>query len=117
MWRWRHTLVRAQFTARRNLGPLPATRGSELPLARHHVGPQRLELLRLEEIAPGRHLVLAARDRVDEALVLVGRKFPQVEGGTGILHSRAVAGRAVDRVQIGTGRDLLLREARGLLGR
>src|SRR5262245_18948848 len=80
-------------------------------LARHDVGPQGVELIGLEEIAPGRHLVLAASDRVDEALALVGREFAQVEGGAGIEHARAVAGRAVGGVELGTGLDSLLRKA------
>src|SRR5713226_188099 len=92
-------------------------RESLLPLPCRHIGPQRLELIRLEEIAPGRHLVLAARHRIDEALVLVKRKFAQVERGAGVLHARAVTGRAVYGVKLGAGGDLLLREAWFLLGR
>ena len=85
------------------------SRGSSL--SRHDIGPQGLELIRLEEIPPWWHLVLAARHRIDEALVLVERKFPQVECRVRILHARAVTRRAVDRVELRAGRDLVLREA------
>src|SRR6266849_4713673 len=85
------------------------------PLPRRHIGPQRFELIGLEEIAPRRHLVLAADDRAEEALALVVRKFPQVECAAGVLHARAVARRAVDCVNFSTGADLLLVEV--FLGR
>src|ERR1041385_5035385 len=79
-------------------------------LSRDDIGPQRLKLFRLEEIAPWRHLAFAARHRIDEAFALVGRKFPQVERRAGILHARAVTRRAVDRVEFGAGCDLVLGE-------
>src|SRR5215813_9531702 len=86
------------------------------PLSHCDIGPQRLKLFRLEEIAPWRHLALAARHRIDEALALVGRKFPQIECRPGILHARAVTRRAVDRVELRAGRDLVLGEALRLFG-
>src|SRR6266478_2442847 len=85
-------------------------------LSRHDIGPQRLELFGLEEVAPRRHLVLAARHRIDEAFTLVGRKFPQIECRTGLLHARAVTRRAVDGVELGTGPDLVLGEALRFFG-
>ena len=56
--------------ARDKSDPASATggRAASAPLARHHIGPQRFELLRFEEVAPRRHLVLAAGDRADEAI-------------------------------------------------
>src|SRR5215813_6911852 len=44
------------------------------------------------------------------------RKFPQIECRPGILHARAVTRRAVDRVELGAGRDLVLGEALRLFG-
>jgi hypothetical protein len=41
--------------------PCGALRVHSLGLARHHVGPKRLDLVGGEQIAPRRHLVLAAR--------------------------------------------------------
>src|SRR5258707_14244167 len=46
-----------------------ATEGSRL--ARHDIDPYGLELMRLEEIPPARHLIIAARHAMDEALALV----------------------------------------------
>src|SRR3979409_1953892 len=60
-------------SATRGLAPRPS------PLAGHHIGPQRLDLLGLEQVAPGRHLVLTARHRRHEALALVVRAFAQIE--------------------------------------
>src|SRR5262249_49223342 len=74
--------------------------GFKSSLSRRDIGPQRLKLFRFEEIAPWRHLALAARHRIDEAFALVGRKFPQIECRPGILHARAVTRRAVDRVKL-----------------
>src|SRR5262249_31988534 len=85
------------------------------PLSRDDIGPQRFKLFRLEEVAPWRHLVLAARHRIDEAFALVGRKFPQIECPAGILHARTVTRRAVDGVELRAGRDLVLGEALRLL--
>src|SRR5947209_1552959 len=76
---------------------------------RDHVGPEGFDVLRLEEPAPGRHLVLAARDRGDEALALAVRKLAQVERALRILHARAVARRAVALVDLGAAADLLRR--------
>src|SRR5712692_3106180 len=43
----------------------------------HHVSPQRIDVLGLEQVAPRRHAVLAFRHRIDEAAFLVGRKLTQ----------------------------------------
>src|SRR5947209_19857232 len=63
---------------------------SDFP-ARDHVGPQGLDLFRLQQAAPGRHLVFAARHRIDEALALAAREFPQVGGALRVEHARAMA--------------------------
>src|ERR1700757_4913075 len=85
-------------------------------LSRHDIGPQRLELFGLEEVAPRRHLVLAARHRIDEAFALVVREFPQIECRTGLLHARAMTRRGVDGVELGAGRDLVPEEALRFFG-
>src|SRR5262245_24302883 len=95
--------------------PLNSSRRGS-PTSRRDIGPQRLKLFRLEKIAPWRHLALAARHRIDEAFALVGRKFPQIECRPGIPHARAVTRRAVDRVKLRAGRDLVLGEALRLFG-
>src|SRR5215470_3532049 len=81
------------------------------PLSRRDIGPQRLKLVGLEEVTPWRHLVLAARHRIDEAFALVGRKLSQIECRPGILHARAVTRRAVDRVELRAHCDLIIWEA------
>src|SRR6516225_1799353 len=80
--------------ASRSMRPLYPLGRIKSPLSRRDVGPQRLKLVGLEEIAPWRHLALAARHRIDEAFALVGRKFPQIECRPGVLHARAVTRRA-----------------------
>src|SRR5262245_14762097 len=62
------------------------------------ISPQPRDLFRGEQITPRRHLVLAARDRGDEARPFVVGKFAQIEGAYRVLHARAVTGRAVARV-------------------
>src|SRR5262249_43977371 len=79
-------------------------------LAGHHISPQRLDIRGTEQVAPWRHLVLAARHRGNEALVLVGRKFAQIESTFGILHTAAVAPRAVARINRGARPDALRRK-------
>src|SRR5215472_12743643 len=64
------------------------------------IDPERLDFLGLEQPAPGRHLVLALRDRIDEALVLVVRKFAQVGRALRVHHARAVTRRAVALVDL-----------------
>src|SRR4051812_12131436 len=78
-----------------------------------HVRPQRLDLLGLEQVAPGRHLVLALGDRVEETRLVVARKGAQVEGALRLGHVRAVAGGAVLLEDLRAGLDALGRE--GLL--
>src|SRR5207247_3993771 len=80
-------------------------------LPRDHVSPQRLDLFRLQQVAPGRHLILAARHRIDEALALAAREFPQVGGALRVEHACAMAGRAVARIDFRAGLELLRREA------
>src|SRR5215203_7559622 len=101
--------------------PAKARRGSRhslgltSALSRDHVGPKRLKLLSLQEIAPRRHLVLAARHGADEALVLLMRKLAKIKRGLGILHARAMTWRAIARVDGGSELDLLRVKA-GVLG-
>src|SRR4051812_47390822 len=83
-------------------------------LGRDDVGPERVDVFRLQHAAPRRHLVLAAGDGIDEALALVVREFAQVEGALRVLHAGAVARRAVALVDGGAALDLLgLRRLRG----
>src|SRR5690242_181859 len=63
------------------------------------VSPERLDLVGLEHAAPRRHLVLAARHRGDEPVVLVVRELAQVKGALRVQHARAMARRAVARVE------------------
>ena len=64
-------------------------------LARQDIGPQGLHLVGFQRVAPGRHLVLAARHRIDEAIMLIAREFAQIERALRVLHARTVARRAV----------------------
>ena len=61
----------------------------------HHIGPQRFNIRRHQRSAPGRHIVLAVGDGVDEAVVLIVREGAQVERTDRVGHMRAVAGQAV----------------------
>src|SRR4051812_38289777 len=86
---FRRHRVRSQgaHTVRPNAGDGTTRLGSRHSLAlasalsRHHVGPKRLDFLSLQEIAPRRHLVLAARHGADEALVLLMRKLAKIKRG------------------------------------
>ncbi len=75
---------------------------SDFP-ARHHVSPQGFDFFGLEQVAPGRHLILAARHGIDEALALAAREFPQVGGALRVEHARSMAWRAVARVDFRPG--------------
>src|SRR5437867_8226710 len=72
--------------------PAPATsrpyRASDWSrlLAGHNVGPERIDFVGAEQPAQGRHGVLAPRQHVHEAGLLVLRKLPQVEGALRIGH-------------------------------
>src|SRR5918911_2430410 len=78
----------AHASASASLMAVDALRGDD-------IGPQRVEVFLLQKIAPGRHLVLAARHRSHEALALIVREFAQVEGALWIQHARAVARGAI----------------------
>src|SRR5215470_4973629 len=69
-------------------------------LAGDDVGPQRLDIARLQHLAPRRHVVLALGDGIGEARILLRWKRAQVEAAAGIVHVGAVAGDAVDRVDL-----------------
>src|SRR5882724_7964159 len=75
--------------------------------ARDHVRPQRVDLIGLEQLAPGRHGVLTLRHRGEEALALIAREFAQIGRALRIGHARAVAGGAVPRIRLGAALDLL----------
>src|SRR5262249_49740547 len=77
------------------------------------IGPQGLDLRRGDAAAPGGHEVLAVGDRGDEAIVLVARELPQIEGakiGVRVLHALAVAAGAIARKDRRAGGNLLGRE-------
>src|SRR6266567_6265346 len=74
---------------------------------RGHVGPQRFDFIRLEQVAPRRHGVLALRYRGDEALALVAREFAQIGRALRIGHARTVAVGTVSRIHFRTAFDLL----------
>src|ERR1700761_4133166 len=98
------------------VGPDDVRRGHSFLLADADIGPQRLDVLALEHVAPRRHLVLAVGHRTDEAVMLARRKFAQVERAFRILHPRPVTGRTVAGEDFGTGRDLLRWKALALGG-
>src|SRR5712691_1340342 len=87
-------------------------RASFLP--RYHIAPERLDLLGLQYVTPGRHLIFPAQHRGDEAFALVSREFTQVEGALRVQHAGAVARRAITRIDVSAGCELLRREALGL---
>src|SRR3954468_22600825 len=78
-------------------------------LGRDDVGPERVDVFRLQQAAPRGHLVLAPRDGSDETFALAVRKLAQVERALRVLHARAVARRAVALVDVGAAPDLLRR--------
>src|SRR5713226_8244977 len=75
--------------------------------ARGHVRPQGVDIIRLEQVAPRRHGVLALRYRGDEALALIAREFAQIGRALRIGHARTVAGGTVSRIHFRTAFDLL----------
>src|SRR2546427_5863728 len=77
---------------------------------RGHVRPQRFDFIRLEQVAPRRHGVLALRYRGEEALALISRELAQIGGAFGIGHARTMAWGTVSRVDFRTALDLLWRE-------
>src|SRR6266705_205422 len=81
-----------------------------VPAARGHVRPQSVDFIRLEQVAPRRHGVLALRYRGDEALALIAREFAQIGRALRIGHARTVAGGTVPRIHFRTAFDLLRRE-------
>ena len=50
-----------------------------LPFAGNDIGPQRLDVGWLKQIAPWRHVVFAVAHRIGEARILLGRKRAQIE--------------------------------------
>src|SRR5262245_11444837 len=51
-----------------------------LPIdGRANIGPDCFDLVRLQDAVPRRHVVLAADDRLDKAVVLIGTQAPQIE--------------------------------------
>src|SRR5260221_3964252 len=72
-----------------------------------HIRPQRVDLIRFEQLAPGRHGVLPLRYRGEEALALIAREFAQIGRALRIGNARAVAGSAVPCIRLGAALDLL----------
>src|SRR2546427_12930616 len=64
---------------------------------RGHIRPQSVDFIRLEQVAPRRHGVLALRYRGEEALALIARELAQIRGAFRIGHARTVARGAVPR--------------------
>src|SRR5215468_5527970 len=74
-------------------GRLECVRRTELPLrmaaetpalpltidGRADVGPDRFDLVRLQNAVPRWHVVLAADDRFDKAIVFIGTQTPEIE--------------------------------------
>src|SRR5882762_5630226 len=83
------------------------TRGRYSVTVGNDIGPERLDVLRFQDTAPGGHLVLAARDRADEALALIVRKLAQIKGALRIEHARAVTRRAIALIEGRTALDVL----------
>src|SRR5712664_742220 len=75
--------------------------------ARGHVRPQRLDFIRLEQVAPRRHGVLALRYRSEEPLALIARELAQIGGAFRIGHARTVARSTVPCIRLRAGLDLL----------
>src|SRR5438445_1952546 len=74
---------------------------------RGHIRPQSVDFIRLEQVAPRRHGVLALRYRGEEALALIARELAQIRGAFRIGHARTVARGAVPRIRFRTALDLL----------
>src|SRR5262249_20142746 len=89
--------------------PCRIARVSMLP--RDPIAPERLAFLGFQYVTPGRHLIFPAQHRGDEAFALVSREFTQVEGALRVQHAGAVAWRAMARIDISAGCQLLRREA------
>src|SRR5467141_1842971 len=86
----------------------PRTRRAfSVPASRGHVRPQRLDLIRPEQVAPRRHGVLALRYRSEEPLALVARELAQIGGAFRIGHARTVACGTVPRIGFRTALHLL----------
>src|SRR5882762_7688136 len=90
---------------------IPSETGKRDPFSvlspRCHVRPQRVDLIRLEQLAPGRHGVLPLRHRGEEALALIAREFAQIGCALRIGHARTVAWSAVPRIRLRAAFDLL----------
>src|SRR5712691_457165 len=82
-----------------------------LLLPRYHIAPERLDRLGRQYVTPGRHLIFPAQHRGDEAFALVSREFTQIEGALWVQHAGAVAWRAMARIDVSAGGELLRREA------
>src|SRR5882724_3461134 len=59
---------------------VPASEVVPLPIdGRADIGPDRFDLVRLQDAVPRRHVVLAADDRLDKTIVVVGAQASEVE--------------------------------------
>src|SRR6267143_5944681 len=75
--------------------------------ARGHIRPQGLDLIRLQQLAPRRHGVLALRYRSEKPLALIARELAQIGGAFRIGHARTVARGAVSCIRLRAVFDLL----------
>src|SRR5262245_55709142 len=95
-----------------------STRSNQLPaLPCNNVGPQRLNVLRRENVAPWRHVLYAVSDRIDEARGLVAGEGLEIDSPLPADHAHPVAGLAPGGVELRALLDLLGRERlhRGVL--
>src|SRR5882672_3881705 len=75
--------------------------------ARGDIRPQRLDIIRLEQVAPRRHGVLALRYRSEEPLALIARELAQIGGAFRVGHAWTVACGTVPRIGLRAAFDLL----------
>src|SRR5258707_6460339 len=74
--------------------------------ARGHIRPQGLDLIRLQQLAPRRHGVLALRYRSEKPLALIARELAQIGCALRIGHARTVARSAVPCIRLRAALDL-----------
>jgi len=75
--------------------PGGGARPASVLFARDDVRPERSDLVRLQQTAPGRHRVLAPGHGTHEPFVLARWKFSQIESSFRIFHPHTVTRRAV----------------------
>src|SRR5712691_3836166 len=103
----------ARMAAIRN----PERKVLPLPFSRDDIRPQCFDVVGLEHVAPRRHVSHAVGHRIDEARVVLARKFSQIDRPLRLGHARTVAGLAPDFVKLRALPDLLRRERLPVLRR